>query len=87
MKGYVAVQRKLLVLIYALWKNDTEFDPDFGTSGIQEQKLLCSVGSLEPFTPSKFINTNQETKTAKSVESAALDELPCNQSQEALCSV
>jgi transposase len=29
MKGYVAVQRKLLVLIYTLWKNDTEFDRDY----------------------------------------------------------
>jgi len=29
MKGVVAVQRKLLVLMYTLWKNDTEFDPSF----------------------------------------------------------
>lgn len=29
MKGYVAVQRKLLVLIYAIFKNDLEFDPEF----------------------------------------------------------
>ncbi len=29
MKGYVAVQRKLLCLIYTLWKKDEEFDPDF----------------------------------------------------------
>jgi len=86
MKGYVAVQRKILVLIYALWKNDTVFNPDFGTSGIQEQKLLCSVGSLEPFTLSKAI-IRKKTKTAESVESAALDKLPCNQSPEALCSV
>ena len=28
-KGYVAVQRKLLVLIYAIFKNDLEFDPEF----------------------------------------------------------
>ena len=27
MKSYVAVQKKLLTTIYALWKNDTEFDP------------------------------------------------------------
>lgn len=27
MKGYVAIQRKLLCLIYALWKTDTVFDP------------------------------------------------------------
>ena len=29
MKGYVAVQRKLLVLIYTLFKNDTVFDPNY----------------------------------------------------------
>lgn len=28
MKGYVAVQKKMLVLIYSMWKNDTEFNPD-----------------------------------------------------------
>lgn len=29
MKAYVAVQRKLLCLIYALWKKDTVFDPEY----------------------------------------------------------
>lgn len=29
MIGQVAVQRKLLVLIFTLWKNDTIFDPDY----------------------------------------------------------
>lgn len=29
MKGYVAVQRKLLVMIYAIFKNDLVFDPEF----------------------------------------------------------
>ena len=29
MKGYVAIQRKLLCMIYALWKKDTAFDPAF----------------------------------------------------------
>ena len=29
MKGYVAVQRKLLTLIYALWKKDAKYDSDF----------------------------------------------------------
>ena len=27
MKSYVAVQKKLLTTIFAMWKNDTEFDP------------------------------------------------------------
>jgi len=43
MKGYVAVQRKLLVLIYTLWKNDMEFDPNYEISGIQESEPLFSV--------------------------------------------
>jgi len=29
MKAYVAIQRKLLVLIYALYKNDTAYDPNY----------------------------------------------------------
>jgi len=29
MKGYVAVQRKILELIYTLWKKDEAYDPDF----------------------------------------------------------
>lgn len=29
MKGAVAVQRKILVLIYTLWKNETVFDPEY----------------------------------------------------------
>lgn len=29
MKGVVASQRKLLILMYTLWKNDTQFDPDY----------------------------------------------------------
>ncbi|MBV8388273.1 MAG: IS110 family transposase [Mucilaginibacter sp.] len=29
MKGYVAVQRKLLIMMYYLWKNNTTYDPAF----------------------------------------------------------
>ena len=29
MKTYVAIQKKLLVLIYTLWKNDAVYDPDY----------------------------------------------------------
>lgn len=39
-KGLVAVQRKLLVLIYTLWKNDTVFD-----EGYEKKK---SMSALEP---------------------------------------
>lgn len=36
MKAYVAVQSKLLRMVYTLWKNEKKFDPKYGTSGIQE---------------------------------------------------
>lgn len=39
MKGYVAVQRKLLCLIYTLWKKDEAFDPDYQDKLEQEQVL------------------------------------------------
>jgi len=35
MIGTIAVARKLLVLIYALWKNNTAFDPDFNKNKVE----------------------------------------------------
>jgi len=75
MKGYVAVQSKLLRMMYTLWKNETTFDPNFSTSGIHEPKTLFSVAPLGAH------------KTAEQLSPAALDGLPCNQSPEALFSV
>ena len=40
MKGYTAVQRKLLVLIYVLWKKDEEFDPNYQAKKSNQYKLL-----------------------------------------------
>lgn len=48
MKGYVAIQRKLLCLIYTLWKRNEVFNPNMAlvnTSGEHEPKLPLSVGS------------------------------------------
>jgi transposase len=76
MKAYVAVQKKLLCLIYALWKNDTPFDPQYlakNASGIQEPKPLFPVvcgANLQ----NKVVPTSGTTQ----------DELPCNHSPEAL---
>lgn len=75
MKAYVAVQRKLLVMIYTLWKKHEQFDPDFRTSGNHEPKPLSSVGSKGTL------------KEAASTKEAALDGLPYNQLPEALSSV
>ncbi len=30
MKGNTAIQRKLLGLVYTIWKNDTVFNADYG---------------------------------------------------------
>ena len=40
MKGYTAVQRKLLVLIYVLWNKDEPYDPNYQTNKANQQKLL-----------------------------------------------
>lgn len=42
MKGYVAVQRKLLILIYTLFKNDVPYDPEYLQKKIEQQKQLAS---------------------------------------------
>jgi transposase len=79
MKAYVAIQRKLLCLIYALWKNDSSYDQNYLTqkpSGNHDPKSLFSVGPTGP-----------ETKVAIDDAMATLDGLPCNQSPEALFSV
>jgi transposase len=36
MKAYVAIQRKLLGLIYTLWKNDSTYDPKYGLKNHSE---------------------------------------------------
>jgi transposase len=45
MKGYVAVQKKLLVLIYHIWKNDKAFRSDYSKIfGEEESKDLFPFG-------------------------------------------
>jgi transposase len=38
MKGYVAVQKKLLMLCFAIWKNDTKYDPMYYANNVKELK-------------------------------------------------
>ncbi|RYF84253.1 MAG: IS110 family transposase [Chitinophagaceae bacterium] len=73
MQAYVAVQRKLLILIWALWRKDEGYNPRFGqkeeaTSSNQEPKPLFSLGS-----------EGDIKKVAPTLVRATLDELPCNQ--------
>jgi transposase len=73
MRGYTAVQRKLLVLIYTLWKKGEAYDQwYYETSGNDEQKLLFS----------------QKPERTKKIPdgSGTLDELLYKESQEALFS-
>lgn len=44
MKGYVAVQRKLLVLMYSLYKKNEKFDPEYQSKTIREEELEPSFG-------------------------------------------
>jgi transposase len=44
MKGYVAVQRKLLVILYTLYKKNQKFDPDYLQKTIGEKELGPSFG-------------------------------------------
>ena len=51
MKSYVAIQRKLLILIYTLWKKKEDFNADFHvkkTSGLEEVETSSRGGLEEP---------------------------------------
>lgn len=63
MKGYVAVQRKLLSLIFVLWKSDRPYNPyhQFGCSREEETKVPLSV-SVPHGTEEK---SNQKNQTKK----------------------
>lgn len=45
MRCYVAVQKKLLVLIYALWTKHETYDPDYINKHTKEQELALPLGS------------------------------------------
>jgi transposase len=45
MKSYVAVQKKILVLIYALWKKNEAYNTDFGKEHTKEQEQALPFGS------------------------------------------
>lgn len=72
MKGYVAVQRKLLVLIYTLWKKNEAFDND-------HQKQVSGNEEPVPFFASALQKpVQQNKKIARTKTPATQDKLPCN---------
>lgn len=42
MKAYVAVQKKILVIVYALWKNNEKYDANKITNSRDEKKMTSS---------------------------------------------
>ena len=58
MKAYVAVQRKMLLLAYALCKNETDFDPKY-----QENSTEKSTENAQENTDQSA--TNKKVDTAK----------------------
>lgn len=63
MKSYVAVQKKLLTTIYALWKNNKEFDNDFHAKNIQEKEQeLASLHGFEKAEKNSHDNTAMATQ-------------------------
>lgn len=65
MKAYVAVQRKLLVLIYTLWKKNESFDPSAIKSEMGE---IFRNEEME----SSFVSSSQENKQSR-INGTALD--------------
>lgn len=43
----VAVQRKLLVLMYTLWKNEVDYDPEFENKKQQRLKAFAAQDSSQ----------------------------------------
>jgi transposase len=76
MVGAVALQRKLIILMYTLWKKDTVYEhkEEKITSGNQETKPLLRLSD-------EVAGIN---KTDRPSSLSAQDELPSNQSTEAL---
>jgi transposase len=92
MKGYVAVQKKLLCLIYALWKKDQAYDPAYCTNSEtilpsnEEPEALLSVAAIAVGSE-KNQKAVTRTKKVALTSRATQDELPCNESPEAPLSV
>ena len=80
MQAYVGVQKKLLILIYMLWKKNEEYDSkayekEKEISGNDEPKLLFSFGC------------EADTKIVPVKTRTTQDELPCKESPEVLFSL
>ncbi|WP_347156717.1 IS110 family transposase [Pontibacter chitinilyticus] len=71
--GVVSLQRKLLLLIYSMWKNGTVFQDKPSASGDQERKPLLH-----------YKDGVLENKVGRSTDLLTLNELPSDLSSETL---
>lgn len=81
MQAYVAIQKKLLVLMYTLWKKDIPYNAN------QEIKTASGNNEPKPLFPVVFEENQLTASTSKEVaptSRATQDELPCNKSPQAL---
>ena len=80
MKAYVAVQKKLLLMIYTLWKKDQAYEAEYkNTSGNEEHRALF------PFTKEGSGKLPNDVKAVvPQLSSTTQDEHRYNESHEAL---
>ncbi|MDB5121219.1 MAG: transposase [Sphingobacteriales bacterium] len=76
MKGYVAVQKKLLVVMLSIWKNDLPYDRG------HEERLISGDDKQEPLFP--FFSEGESKKVVPQLSSTTQDKLRYDESQEAL---
>jgi len=84
MKSYVAIQRKLLILIYTLWKKDQYYDPDYMAHSLEKTPIeQCNQmnQSLDPARNSDHAKILGQTKNA------ALTELVLDRSVDSIIHV
>ena len=86
MKGYVAVQKKLLVYIYTLWKKNEAFDENYtqpkqNTSGNKESNVLFPLSNKES---NKLNSNNGQNEVVPQQGGTTQDGHRCNESPNVL---
>ena len=71
MKSYVAVQKKLLVIIYSLWKKDVAYDPQFGIEKSKNENENTGEQEQKPSSQSSFVEADWNDKKVASVNTDA----------------
>jgi transposase len=83
MKGYVAVQKKLLTIIYALWKKNAAFEENYQpkmTSGNEESNVLFPLSQKE----SGKLSGGDQKEVVPQQGGTTQDEHRCNESPNVL---